>query len=362
MSLIFRKRKVDVIFYYPHHFNRGDNGENLYFVNMINSCKKNNISYLVFEEPDYTSTIKRNSNNISFDFIFLIIILLRKLYRKDERDIIKDHKIGSILNSLFFRMLYFNNVITISQSMVSFFRGVNSKCKIFDIQHGIIYQNKVNYILNNKVASNLLENNVNLLLSGQSYKDILLKNDMSFYFKSHTTVIGSNIIVRNKPMHSKFNENILVTLQFTHDHDDYENKVLFSKLKDFIESSDKMINFYLKQHPRFNNEINISEILKFNNVHVAPEDLNECLQLCSLHATAYSTTTFEAALYGIPTILINPLKKFNCFSFDFKYPLDYSINDFENESLYQASSKILINWSRNYYSSYNEKYFLNLLK
>jgi len=360
-SLIFRKIKVDVIFYYPHHFNRGKRGGNLYFLDMINTCRVNDISFLVFEEPDYNSKHKRGIENIPFDFVFMLIILFRKLYGKEAEGIIKDQKIGCFLNSVFLRRLCFNNMITISQSMVSFFRGLNPKCKIFDVQHGIIHNNKSHYILNNKAESSLLDNDVHLLLNGQSFKNILLENDRSTYFKYHATVIGGHI-QKSRLNHSKFNNNILITLQFTSDHDKDTNKLLYNYLEKFITSSTKDVNFYLKHHPRFNNEIDLSNLFELCNVYSTPEDINECFQLCSLHATAYSTSTFEAALYGIPTILINPLKRFNYFNIDFQYPFQYSVDDFKDKRLYQKCSKIVMAWASDYYSQYNEQEFLNLLK
>ena len=244
--------------------------------------------------------------------------------------------------------------------MVSFFRGLNPNCEIFDVQHGIIHNNKENYIINNKVESNILENNVHLLLNGQSFQDILTKNDDSSYFKSHSTVIGSS--TKSIILHKKSNNNILVTLQFTSDHDEEINKLLYKHLMNFISSQENDINFYLKHHPRFNNEVDLSDIFELPNVNLVPKEMNECLQLCSLHATAYSTSVFEAALCGIPSILINPLQRFDYFKTDFRHPIQCTVDDFREEKYYQECSKLVRDWASNYYSNYDEKKLLNLLR
>ena len=70
-TLIFRRKYFDVVFYAPTYFNRGENGENPFFTNLIQSCENNNLSYIIFEEPSKFNHI-RNKKSIPFDFIFLL--------------------------------------------------------------------------------------------------------------------------------------------------------------------------------------------------------------------------------------------------------------------------------------------------
>ena len=74
------------------------------------------------------------------------------------------------------------------------------------------------------------------------------------------------------------------------------------------------------------------------------------------------TSVFEAAQYGIPSIIINPLQKFDYFKSDFRYPLEYSISDFKDNQIYQKSVEVVMNWKQEYYSPFNELKFLDLLK
>ena len=361
LSGILIKRKYDVVFYYPQHFNRNENNENHFFKHLLLSCDKNNISYVVFEEPDFSIKSIRNSKATPFDFIYLIVIFLRKLFSSEMTTQLIDQKIGGFIAKVFFRQFHFKNYITLSQSMLSLFRGINSHAILYDLQHGIIHNNKKNYLIDGVAESNLVDNDANLLLSGESYKKILVVNEKSDYFKNHTLVIGSDMSSKSI-LHKEFNRNILITLQFTHDHTADENAILLKELGEFIASVKVDVDLYLKHHPRFNYEVNLSEMLKLSNVNMAPIDINDCFILCSLHATTYSTSTFEAALLGIPTILLQSLNEFNYFQKEFNYPLNLLIDEMDSNEFYQQKSKIVKDWAIAFYTPYNEHKFLNLLR
>jgi len=361
LSGMLIKRKYDVVFYYPQHFNRGKNNENQFFKHLLLSCDRNSISYIVFEEPDFIIKSIRNSKATPFDFIYLLVVLLRKLFSSEMTTQLKDQEIGGFIAKVFFRQFHFKNYITLSQSMLSIFRGINPHAILYDLQHGIIHNNKKNYLVNGVAESNLVDNDANLLLSGESYKKILVVNEKSDYFQNHTSVIGSDISCRSN-MHEEFNKNILITLQFTHDHTADENTILLKELSEFIASVKVDVNLYLKHHPRFNNEVDLSEILKLSNVKMSPIDINECFTLCSLHASAYSTSTFEAALLGIPTVLLHSENEFNYFQKEFNYPLNFLTDDFDSIEFYQEKSKIIKEWAIAFYTPFNEVNFLKSLR
>ena len=96
----------------------------------------------------------------------------------------------------------------------------------------------IHYDVTGNAAPNLIDNDANLLLSGESYKELLITNDNSNYFQSHTFVIGSHVFASDS-IHQKFNNNVLVTLQFTHDHSNKQNTILLNELKAFIFSSNE---------------------------------------------------------------------------------------------------------------------------
>ncbi len=349
IKLFFKKQEIDVVFYYPRHFNRGEDNQNLFFKPLFESCKKHNISYLVFEEPDRKPDRKKHRNSIPFEFPFYLIILLRKFGFRDKSS-------ANILLFLFLRNLKFKNVIVLSQSLIEFFRGLNAAAKIFDLQHGIIYSDKESYISDRKANSNILDNNVQLLLFGNGFKEILDLSDNTNYYKKNTHVIG---VKRSKYFrHINPSRMVLITLQITDDHTDIQNQRMLDEIIKIVDSNE-YLDFYIRNHPRFNKCIDISELIKKTNL--APESLMDCFKLCSIHITSYSTTTFECAEFGIPTVFLKSLKsEFNMFELDYKYPVNNDIQSvFDN---YNKHTKEVVLWQNKFYNNYDENKFISLLK
>tara|TARA_B100000674_G_scaffold422687_1_gene374949 strand:+ start:345 stop:1436 length:1092 start_codon:yes stop_codon:yes gene_type:complete len=352
ISSIFYKRKVDIVFYYPQHFNRDESSQNIYFNHLYKCCKEEKKSFLIFEEPDRFSKIGRNNKTIPFDFVYYLIIFFRKFIKSDLY-------IGKILCKTFFAKIYFNNVIILSQSMIEVFRGINFDSNIFDLQHGIIFSKQASYVENDNVSNHIKNNKIKILLFGHAFKSILEKSDSSKYYKTNSHVIGLNRDP-SKLLHTRFNNNILVTLQFTDDHSFMQNKILLNELEKLILQYPNC-NFYLRDHPRFSSDFDINFLLKLNNVFKSSGSLLEYFKLCSLHITAYSTTTFEAAYFGIPTFFLTSLNKdFNMFQNDFNYVLKNDIKNILNN--YVQSSLKVQEWEALFYSPFNKDKFLSLLK
>ena len=361
IKLAFIKKHYQIIFYAPHHFNRGNNSENIFFKDLLDVCKRHNLSFLYLEEPDVFSSHKRSKIAIPFDFIYYLIVFLRKFMRLEMSYIYKDKIIGSFIKKIFFKNITFDNYITLSQSMLSFFKAVNSAAKQFDLQHGTIHAEKKSYLYEGMVSSNLQENDVTLLLTGNAYKDILIKNEIESYFKSHIKVIGissfnNSVIIPLEP-----NKNVLVSLQFTHDHSKDENKHIADSLEKLIKE-ESTFHFYLKNHPRFNNEIDLTRFLSLPNVSLFSEDLKDGFKKYSLHLTSYSTVTFEASLNGIPTCFLqSDSMKMNIFNTQYDYPFyKYSLSDLYNN--YSACNLETKQWAMQFYQPFCEESFLKSLK
>ena len=156
------KKHYRIVFYSPHHFNRGEKGQNLFFKKLIEICDHKGISYIFFEEPYINSNFTRSNIAIPFDFIYYFVVFLRKLFPKSLSDIEKDRKIGRYIKALFLQRFSFDNFITISQSMLSVFYGINHNAKLFDLQHGTIHASKDTYLFNGLVSDNLKKNDVYL--------------------------------------------------------------------------------------------------------------------------------------------------------------------------------------------------------
>ena len=57
--------------------------------------------------------------------------------------------------------------------MLSFFNGLCIDAKKFDMQHGTIHSQKDSYLRDGIVSTNLIKNQVHLLLFGNGFQDLL---------------------------------------------------------------------------------------------------------------------------------------------------------------------------------------------
>ncbi len=359
---IFIKKHYDVVFYAPSHFNRGDNHENLYFKDLIALCKNHNISYIYFEEPDIYNNQMRSNDALPFDFIYYLVIILRKFMGSEMSHIQTDMKIGNFISKILFYNFSFSNYITLSQSMLSFFNGLNPKAKKFDLQHGTIHARKKSYLYDGIPSVNLLKNKTCLLLSGKGFKDVLVKNDKTKYFINNSNIIGSslNFLKSNTNKKEKLNKNILVSLQFTHDHTENENMEIYNKLLNLIKIKSSF-HFYLRHHPRYNNDFNLKKLLLLSNTSIINGNIYDNLSMCSFHLTTYSTIAFQASMYSIPTFFLkikSPIMEI--FDTQYEYPFfNYSLEDlYDNYDLCSIKVK---EWAEDFYTSFSAKKFISIL-
>ena len=123
IKLAFIGKCYDVVFVTSAFFNRGEDEENILLKPMIESCTKNNLSYLIFEDTDIKgiyNNFSRNNKAIRFDFISIIQIILRKIFnRKSRNNSSKDQiylnelKISKILKKIFFRKFHSKIYVTL---------------------------------------------------------------------------------------------------------------------------------------------------------------------------------------------------------------------------------------------------------
>ena len=88
--------------------------------------------------------------------------------RKNYSDI--DVKIGKLLSNFLGIKKNIKNIITVSQSFQSIFKGMFPNAILYDYQHGIISSKYYGYIDGNSVAEHILNNQSNVLLYGKEFK------------------------------------------------------------------------------------------------------------------------------------------------------------------------------------------------
>lgn len=367
LSFLSSKKQTDVFFYYPQSFNSELNYPHS-LAHLIESVENNRFSFTVIEEPNIYVNIQRSQKVIPFDFIWFLVILLRKFYRGNNYNLI-DVKIGRLLSKILFVRRDVKNIITVTQSFQSFFRGLFPYANLYDYQHGLISSNYYGYINGDSIAEHLTKNESKVLLYGQAFKNKLLEVKGGEYFYNQAYVIGSIYKDYKKPRLS-FNGNILHTLQFTDSHSDELNKLLLKKTIDFFEAikSEKLnINIYLKNHPRFNDCINTKPLFNYDFVKNGPQDLNECLEFCTLHITEYSSVLLDSIRSGVPSLLTAFTEEMNIYEKEYLFPsnelslLD-NIKEFRNGIFYQKKISEQIKWSKKLYEPYNEKHFIDIIK
>lgn len=373
LGLYFKNTNPEIIFYYPQHFNRSKLGDNDFLRPLIDSCGKNAIPYLIFEEPANTN-FPRNHNAIKFDLIYFVTIVLRKLIglKKYQNFEEREWKISSLIKSVFFRNFKPKVVITMSNSMLGFFRGWGKDIAIYDYQHGIIYATHPGYMVNLQPSAHIQCNNSKVLVYGNGFKNLLI-NQHSDYFVNHAKVIGADTNYQN--IHQKFNGKILITLPIaTFGEITAVQEVLLMQLNNIFKNNQDFyltnnIQFYLKHHPRFDGSVDVDSILFYSFVHVIDKPLFNCFEECSLHLTYNSTTTFDAAIVGIPTLFLGNLETNLLFNKDFQYP-DFELNLKIQESLerlliemqyYSVQATEAQNWVKSFYEPFNEGEFLKLI-
>lgn len=377
------KREYDVVFYYPVHFNRGKDGENHFFEPFYEICKKNDISYLVIEEPELFSraNYSRNDQSIPFDLVLFIILVLRKLIplRMFENLQEREWFIARILRPVFFMRLRFKNYIVLSQSMVGFFRGLDDKAELYDYQHGVLTSTHSGYVTeDHQVQDNLKLNRANVLVYGDGFRKVLLESTNDGYYENRAITVGQSIksyIIDNYKKRS-----IFFALQFK-DFDVKTHEKILERVVSFLKSGELLfekygITIYLKNHPRFNHNITLDRLKEFPFVEFKEMDIFDVIESSFLQVTLSSTSLFESASRGIPTLLIknddlphelNPY----FFDDDYCYPIEtktigdivkYIENYLTNEEKYYSDVKEIYTWYQNFYSLIDEKKLIHILK
>lgn len=367
------KKPYDVVFYYPQHFNRGKNNTNPFFDPLIEVCEKHGLRYKLLEEPDTKTRFKRNPKAYRFDFWFYTIIVLRKIGYKLIKNTSKcDEYIGWIISFLSFNTFKANSYITISNSMINVLLGLNSKANVYDLQHGIIYSWHWGYFNKDGVLNkNLSNKRIHFLVNGKGYKDIFYKHNSNLKNSKVYVLGGVDNIISKSDVRRK---DVLYTLQITPDLSKDEliaeknklEKFLLQVENDFIANN---ITLLLKHHPRFNNLIDLDEILtRFSFVKITNLSLDDLFSKVFLHITLSSTSVFEFALAGIPSYIIPNLHGEKIFFNEYGFPkstmnLENLISFYKSDTIqFKNYSAEVKKWAESYYEKFDEKLLIKLLK
>ena len=391
IKLIFIAKEYDVVFVSSTSFNRGKDGENNFFKPMIEYCIKNDISYIVFEETYFKSYINFDidKKSIPLDFITIVQIIFRKIfnlrYEKPttvDQIYYQDLKISKILKSLFFKKFHSKIYITLIWNNVTLWRSISPSACVVDYQHAYIYDGEDEYINNGRPPKVKSANNVVALVHGDRYKRILIDSDKSgFYSEKNVITVGLDNLKHSNKKISSNNKKILFTLQHTPDFTDEENDTYIKKVENLIEINSKFLSsnnyeIIFKHHPRYSEndsqDLNMKhQFTRFDND--AP--ISDLFDEVSLHITFHSTSAFDAASIGIPTIFIDmhePLSPYEMFFKQYNYPCkDCKVENYEDlknilvnldeKDIFNKYSDDVRKWSEEFYCDFNEIVFEKFL-
>ncbi len=338
LKLYFIPQKYDVVFIYHGNYNRGKNKTNSFLKPLIESCKNNNISYIIYESTDLrrkTAYINRDPKSIPLDFILPVQALIRritglfyKIKKKDDAHIVEE-VVADYTNKIFFKNLTYDTCIQLSTRFRRLMKTINPNANLYEYQHGIIYEGHKLYLQRHRAADSIVSNNIKLLVYGDGFKNLLINMDTSKYYNySNVITIGQSFFEHTDFKQKHNNKSILFSLQIVHDFSNKELQQVIEQIYELIEVNRSFLvehnyKIIFKHHPRYN--IASFPSLQFNYPFIEFADstltLEDLFSQVSLHCTFSSTTTFDAALHSIPTIFIeNNTLISNLFFEQYNYP------------------------------------------
>lgn len=190
-----------------------------------------------------------------------------------------------------------------------------SKPKSIELQHGLISSEHPGYIYPEFVTD--LDYDFfkrKILVYGEKIKELLC--DLSVFTRERIEVVGNPRIIEYKKKYSLSEEDrrlILFTSQ-PYEQDgigvNYYDTVIpyLQRVQEFILSNDelKVFRLAIKLHPREDNSVAdlYQQSLPASIVYENSGELYELLNRSYIHITVNSTVLFEAAVFGVPTTVI----------------------------------------------------------
>ena len=274
---------------------------------------------------------------------------------------------------------------------VTLWRCISPSACIIDYQHGYISDGDEAHMKDGTPPKIKSANDVVALVYGDRFKDILIDNDKTgFYHEGNVINVG---LYKNKTSEIKKripanNKKILFTLQIIPDFQFQDIEIVEKVTELYIEIVEKLIDvnvdflsknnyeIIFRHHPR-HDAINCQDlILEYDFVSFDDKTpIIDLLGYIGLHMTFHSTSVFEAAMMGVPTIFIDMHERLSpneIFLGQYEYPCkNWVIRDYEDfqKTLIESEDKYIydnccssvIKWSQELYHNFDESVFGDFL-
>lgn len=365
------RKKTQVIFYYPQHFNRSAEGTNPFFDRLLEACDNNGISYRLYEEPDYGTDKLRNPKARKADVFLWVVRFVRKVVKLfSSKDFFHREKyVAHIVDFLTLRRFHSPVYVTISESMLYLFAYINDNGKVFDVQHGVQFREfRCFYDEASYFAGHYDKTNIHFFDYGSGYRDALI-DGAEERIGARVHVIGYPVKIIEKPLvYCERGKTILIALQLTDDSPVDVLQLKKRQIAEFLSGLEGIgCGVLLRHHPRYNNCISLDDILeRFSFVNICNERLEDVAPRVLLHATVNSTTAFDIAPYGVPSFFFGVSENLSFYK-DYHYPLyeDMNIREVINRlsdpDQWNKDIRTLLSWYNKFYEPFNEEKFISLL-
>ena len=374
---------MKVYFFQPGQFNRTPQKTNPFFDPIIDVCKKHGITYRVWcmerhpGESGYGAHWGLSSCLFIYDIIALRFI---KWFHLPERPVFKFF--GWIANVLTLGRYRADICITVAGVHLELLQGIAPHARLVDLQHGVIGPGHEGYFENVWKLKGRLRNNLQreYWLYGEGFKSLFLREkDNRAFLKDRLYVIGDVLELRrgsgrSSDLNQNLRKSIVFSLQYTNSLSIRQMDALTDGLKSILQQIETMgihrhYQVLFKHHPRYENCYDLTTLLeRFPWVKVTCLSMNELVGMAFYHITAYSTTAFEYAAAGVPTMfywdVVNPEGK-RYFYDTFSYPIPSNVDimfSLMNDcaTLCRCQEKVK-KWYRRFYCRFSESKLERLL-
>ncbi len=367
-----------VHFFQPEQFNRTERSTNPFFDPIIAVCEREGISYRVFCAERHRSQSGYGERWGNSWVLFLAEVLALRCVKWFKVSPQLSFRVwGWMANLLTFGHYRADICITVAGMHLEVLQGVAPKARLVDLQHGIIYSTHSGYFDPDGVLLPLLAENRQreYWLYGDGYREVFLRNPKNLTLldgKLH--VVGDVLRKRGteaQPLGMRRNR-VILAFQFTPDFDSETLLAMKCTWERFLDSNRGVVDSHglevlIRHHPRFSGVIDFSDWgVRYPWLKTDTRSLQDALGDALCCVTINSTVVFDAAAWGVPTVLLDgvPLGWPNIFLKEYGYPyatcsMDELLRELSKSPI--GVSEVLSVWYNRFYAKFDGENVLRLL-
>ncbi len=370
-----------VAFFQPFAFNRSPQRTNPFLDPLIAVCEEHGIEWKIFESAPKCSPSGYKNIRSSWKLTLSEILGFRliKWFHLPEPFVWR--VMGALVNLVTWGEFRADICFVSAQVDLPPLQGVNPHGRLVDVQHGVIYSRHSGYFdQEQRLRAGLrVMPRVEFWLYGEGYRQCFFRNAQNAEsLVGRVAIVGDLLgVSRSKALEtqkSRKKDALVFSLQFT---DSLSREQLNAFLEDILEILGKMeqahlnerYRILLKHHPRFGNCFDLSEIARrFPWAEISEEQTVDLIARACYHITAHSTTAFEYAAAGVPTLFfgdpLNPEWQ-EVFYKEYEYPLfggwETMCAALESGEEMARQSKIVEAWQRRFYHPFSAEHAWELM-